>query len=68
MTSPITQITVMCPNCGEVFKDWWRASVNAELDPGLATDEYLDEASTAKCPNCKEHIELGPVTVLQWTD
>ena len=33
MTSPIEDITVQCPKCEHLYKDWFRASVNLDLDP-----------------------------------
>jgi hypothetical protein len=68
MTSPIERITIVCPRCGETFNDWYRASINADLDPALANEDYITEASTATCPSCKLRVELGPVTVLDWVD
>ena len=43
MTSPIEDITVQCPKCRNLYKDWYRASVNLDLDP--FDDEYLDQCS-----------------------
>jgi len=51
MTTPIQQISVECPSCSTVYEDWFRASVNLDLDPQM-DKEYLDECSSAKCPSC----------------
>ena len=32
MTSPPKEITVECPKCGRFYEDWYRASVNLDLD------------------------------------
>ena len=63
MTSPPEQITVECPECGHVYEDWQRASINLDLDPALADPEYLDEASSATCPECGHKVDLGTLTV-----
>lgn len=59
MTSPIDEIVVRC-SCGRFFQDWYRGSINASLDPEMAADdEYLEEASTARCPACGTKHQLG---------
>lgn len=40
MTSPVERITVRCPACGEVYEDWFRASINLGLGEDF-DDEYL---------------------------
>jgi endogenous inhibitor of DNA gyrase (YacG/DUF329 family) len=50
MTSPVEQIIVECPKCGLSYEDWYRASVNLDLDP-WADEDYLDECSIATCPH-----------------
>jgi DNA-directed RNA polymerase subunit RPC12/RpoP len=50
MTSPIEDITIVCPGCGLLFEDWYRASINLALDD--FDDAYLEEASTSTCPTC----------------
>jgi uncharacterized protein (UPF0212 family) len=61
MTSPVETITVKCPKCGNVFKDWYRASVNLMIDD--FDDEYLDECSSAICPQCGYKVEFGTLIV-----
>ena len=46
MTSPIVDIEVECPDCGEQFVAWHRASVNLSLGEQW-TEEELDEAKFA---------------------
>lgn len=62
MTSPPEEIKVMCPKCHQLFQDWYRASFNFGLGGDFKeefSDEYLDEASSVKCPTCgwKENID-----------
>ena len=54
MTSPIEDITVQCPKCGNLYEDWYRGSVNLDLDP--FDDEYLDQCSSATCPECQHKV------------
>lgn len=64
MTSPPEKITVECPKCGHVYEDWFRASINADLDPELAADaDYMRRASTATCPKCGDVVEFGTLVV-----
>ena len=50
MTSSVEEITVTCPDCGHVYKDWYRGSINLALDDFDA--DYLEQASTTTCPMC----------------
>ncbi|SVD42145.1 uncharacterized protein METZ01_LOCUS394999 [marine metagenome] len=61
MTSPIEDITVECPKCGRSYEDWYRASVNLDLDP--FDDEYLESCSTATCPHCQHKVDLNVLVV-----
>jgi endogenous inhibitor of DNA gyrase (YacG/DUF329 family) len=64
MTSPVEQITVVCPGCGQEYEDWHRRSVNAMLDPEMAADRaYMRAASTATCPSCGKVVRLGTLVV-----
>ncbi len=56
MTSPPEKITVECPKCGRFYEDWYRASVNLDLDD--FDEEYLESCSTATCPHCKHKVNL----------
>ena len=56
MTSPIEDIEVECPACGEQFVTWHRASVNLSLGEQW-TKEELDEVKFAICPKCSGHFE-----------
>lgn len=61
MTSPPKQIRVKCPHCGTVFKDWWRPSINLQLDD--FDPDYLHEATTATCPECETVVKLDVLVV-----
>ena len=61
MTSPIEDITVGCPKCGRSYEDWYRASVNLDLDP--FDDQYLENCSTATCPHCQHKVDLNVLVV-----
>lgn len=56
MTSPPEDITVRCPSCGRLFEDWYRPSVNLQLDD--FDEEYMREATTATCPECRTQTPL----------
>ena len=62
MTSPVEQIVVKCPNCGTRYEDWYRGSVNLNLDDDF-DEEYLRQASTATCPTCGHVVELHTLVV-----
>lgn len=61
MTSPSYKIEVQCPQCGKVYEDWYRPSINLTLDD--FDEEYLEEASTATCPECGLKVALGTLIV-----
>lgn len=61
MTSPPTKIEVECPRCATVYDDWYRASINLDLDD--FDDEYRRDAATATCPNCGHVIEMETLVV-----
>ena len=56
MTSPIVDIEVECPACGERFVTWHRGSVNLSLGEKW-TKKELDEVKFAKCPRCNGRFE-----------
>ena len=56
MTSPIVDIEVECPACGEHFVTWHRGSVNLSLGEKW-TKKELDEVRFADCPRCKGRFE-----------
>ena len=62
MTSPPEDIQVKCPKCGRVYKDWYRPSLNLQLDPWIDED-YIRKATTATCPDCGTVVELGGLIV-----
>ena len=57
MTSPPREIEVTCPDCGYVYLDWYRPSINLSLDS--FDDAYLEEASTTTCPACGVKYDVG---------
>lgn len=61
MSSPATEISVTCPKCGARYKDWWRASLNFTLED--YSDEYVKEASSATCPECRYVVKLDTLVV-----
>jgi endogenous inhibitor of DNA gyrase (YacG/DUF329 family) len=61
VTSPVEQIRVECPKCGTGYDDWYRPSINLNLEAWDADD--LREASTATCPACGHEVELETLTV-----
>ena len=61
MTSPPEEITVECPKCGRFYEDWYRPSVNLDLDS--FDDEYLESCSTATCPHCQHKVDLNVLVV-----
>lgn len=61
MTSPVEEVTVRCPGCGHVYRDWFRASVNLALDD--FDDDYLRQCSTATCPRCATVTGFDSVVV-----
>ena len=61
MTSPPEEITVTCPDCKHVYKDWYRPSINLALDDFDA--DYLEQASTTTCPACGVKHDLGTLVV-----
>ena len=61
MTSPPERVTVICPQCGHTYEDWWRPSVNLDLDD--FDDEYLDACMSAVCPECKHKVYFGNMIV-----
>ena len=56
MTSPIVDIEVECPACGERFVTWHRGSVNLSLGEKW-TKKELDEVKFANCPKCNGRFE-----------
>ena len=56
MTSPIVDVEVECPACGEQFVIWHRGSVNLSLGEKW-TKKELDEVKFANCPRCNGRFE-----------
>jgi len=61
MTSPPKDIQVTCPQCGHIYQDWYRPSINLNLDD--FDDEYIERATTATCPLCQFKVFLGGLVV-----
>ena len=61
MTSSVEEITVTCPDCGHVYKGWYRASINMALDDFDV--DYLKQATTTTCPACGVIHDLGTLIV-----
>lgn len=61
MSSPIEQVTVQCPECQAQYQDWYRASMNLDLDD--FDDDYVDAASRAVCPNCGHIVYFDSMIV-----
>lgn len=61
MTMPPEPIIVKCPNCGHIFDDFIRGSINLGLDN--FDDEYLERCTNATCPNCQTKIPKGILIV-----
>jgi hypothetical protein len=51
MTMPPETVDIICPECGHQYQDWYRPSVNLNLDS--FDDEYLDKCSSAVWPQCE---------------
>ena len=66
MSMPPEEITITCPDCGHVYKDWYRASINLALDDFGAN--YLEQASTTTCPVCRVTHDLGTLVVRRDSD
>ena len=61
MTSPPCQITIRCPSCALSFEDWWRPSINLQLDD--FDQEYIKSATIKTCPGCGARILLETLIV-----
>ncbi len=61
MTMPPEDVTVVCPECGTEYEDWYRGSINLQLDD--FDEEYIEEATTATCPECGTVVEFGSLIV-----
>ena len=62
MTSPSIEHDVQCPHCGHEFRAWLRASINLSLVEEW-TDEMIENATTAVCPECGERSGMGSLIV-----
>lgn len=62
MTSPVEEMEVACPRCGHRWQTYWRASINLTLGEEW-TDEAIEAATTAMCPECGLRSDLGALIV-----
>lgn len=61
MTMPPEQVDVWCPQCGEHYQTWRRASFNLSIE--TFDDEYIHRMTHATCPKCKTEVALGAMIV-----
>ncbi len=61
MSSPIEDITVVCPTCGKAFETWYRASLNLQIDD--FSEEYVRSVSVKTCPHCNAEVTLSMLIV-----
>jgi len=61
MTMPIETIKVRCPNCQKIYKDWYRGSINLDLEN--FDDDYIDQCSSATCPKCGHKVYFANLVV-----
>ena len=61
MTMPIEDVTVKCPECHKTYDDWYRGSVNLDLDD--FDEEYIDKCSSAVCPHCGHKVYFNTLVV-----
>ena len=62
MTSPAEQIEVLCPQCGKLYKGWYRPSINMSLGEEWS-DEDLDKATSTTCPHCHFKVSHGGLII-----
>ena len=61
MTLPAKEIKVTRPQCGTVYKDWYRPSINLRLDH--FDENCPEEATTSTCPSCRYGVSHGVLIV-----
>lgn len=61
MTMPIENVIVQCPKCNRQYEDWYRGSVNLDLDD--FDQEYIDRCSSAVCPHCNHKVYFNNLVV-----
>jgi DNA-directed RNA polymerase subunit RPC12/RpoP len=61
VTTPPERVTVRCPHCGHVYDDWYRPSINLDIEH--FDDAYLDAASSAVCPTCEFKVYFDSLIV-----
>lgn len=61
MSSPVQDISVICPSCHHTFTTWHRASLNLQLDN--FDEDYIRSATLKVCPQCRAEIRLNSLIV-----
>ena len=61
MTSPIEEIEITCLGRGNRYKDWFRGSINLDLDD--FDDGYVEEATTSTCRTCTHKVSHNALIV-----
>ena len=61
VTTPPKAITVECPHCGTRYDDWYRPSLNFDIEEFDA--DYVRESTTATCPTCGTIVGLETLIV-----
>ena len=62
MTSPPSEVTICCPSCAAQYVDWFRPSMNLDLDS--FDDEYIAAASSAVCTSCGHKVYFDSLVVI----
>jgi len=62
MTSEPRPIDAICQKCGDLFKGWYRPSINLNLGEEW-TEEDIRQANTLTCPKCGFEMHMGCLVV-----
>ena len=57
----VATVNIICPTCGHTYENWYRASVNLDLDD--FDEKYLDECSSAVSPKCQHKVYFETLVV-----
>ena len=60
MTSPPEQISAKCPECANLYGDWYQPSINLAIED--FDEESLDAASSSTCPSCGQKVSHEVLT------
>ena len=61
MTMPLERIRIKCPQCGNIYKDCYRPSINFTLAD--YDDDFIEEATTSTCPHCNLKVHHNTLVV-----